>query len=172
MKEFRTVAPESIRDNTFTLIGSDWMLITAGTGKSFNTMTASWGAMGILWNKPVCFCTVRPTRYTFGFLERAAVFTLSFFNERYRKVLNFCGSHSGRDIDKVAQAGVTPVDTPSGGVAFQEARLIVECRKIYWQDISPQNFLDPALDGNYPDKDYHRMYVGEILHCLEKQERP
>ena len=162
----KETSPELIRDNVFRLIGADWMLVTAGTRDAFNTMTASWGGMGVLWNKNICFCVIRPHRYTYGFMEHAEHFTLSFFDEAYREALNFCGSKSGRNVDKVAATGLTPMTGATGAVYFAEARLVLECRKIYFQDMNPAHFLDPNIDENYPKKDYHRMYLGEILRCL------
>lgn len=166
---FKQKGPEMLEDNPFKLIGKDWMLITAGDGSSFNTMTASWGGLGVLWERKVAFCFIRPTRHTFSFMERADRFTLSFFEEKHRKALAFCGSHSGRDRDKVKEAGLTPVPE-KGIVYFDEARLVLACRKLYFQDISPDRFLDAAIDEMYPQKDYHRMYVGEIEHCLVKED--
>lgn len=162
----RNIKPEELTDNTFSLIGKDWMLITAGSPDSYNTMTASWGGVGILWNKSVAWCVVRPTRHTYGFMEKSDTFTLSFFEEEYRDALMLCGTKSGRDTDKAAETGLTPVAGElEGTTTFGQARLVLECRKLYFQDIDPANFQDPALDGNYPDKDYHRMYVGEIVNC-------
>lgn len=167
---FREIKPEEMTDNVFRLIGSDWMLITAGASEArgkWNTMTASWGGLGVLWNRPVCFCFVRPSRHTRGFMDGAGDFTLSFFDtERYRDALNYCGSHSGRDVDKARETGLTPVEEAGRMVWFAEARLVAQCRKIYSQDIEPGRFLDPAIQGNYPQQDYHRMYVGEILKVL------
>lgn len=168
MGDFKSIKPETIGDNVFRLIGSDWMLITAGDKKSFNTMTASWGGLGVLWNKNVSTIFVRPQRYTHEFLERAGTYTLSFFDETYRGVLNFCGAKSGREVDKVKETGLTPAQTPGGSPCFAEARLVIECRKIYFQDLNPANFLDPKIDANYPIRDYHRMYIGEIIACLAK----
>lgn len=165
--DFEEAKLEMLRENPFKLIGTDWMLVTAGTPDSFNTMTASWGGMGVLWQKQVCFCFIRPTRYTYEFIERARYFTLSFFDERYRDVLNLCGSRSGRDTDKVKESGITPVKE-DGYVYFTEARLVLICKKLYYQDISPDHFVDPQIDSLYPAKDYHRMYVGEITTCLTK----
>ena len=139
------------------------MLITAGTLGSFNTMTASWGGMGVLWNKNVCFIFVRPHRHTFSYLKSNEVFTLSFFHEKYRGVLKYCGSKSGRDVNKAVETGITPCATDTGAVYFSEARLVLECKKLYWQDIEPENFIDPSIAGNYPDKDYHRMFIAEIF---------
>jgi flavin reductase (DIM6/NTAB) family NADH-FMN oxidoreductase RutF len=162
---FMETKPELLDDNPFKLIGSDWMLITAGTVELFNTMTASWGGLGILWERKVATCYIRPTRYTFEFTERSPYFTLSFFNEKHRKKLTYCGTHSGRNTDKVREAGLTPVKE-GGFVYFEEARLVLACRKLYYQDINPDRFLDPKIENMYPQKDYHRMYIGEIVKCL------
>jgi flavin reductase (DIM6/NTAB) family NADH-FMN oxidoreductase RutF len=166
MSPFREIKPIEIADNPIHLIGQEWMLITAGTPGHFNTMTASWGAMGELWFKPVCFCFVRPQRYTYEFMEKGEVFTLSFFDEKYKPQLNFCGSRSGRETDKAKECGFTPLAATNGSVFFEEARLVLECRKLYFQDLDLANFLDPAIMKNYPQNDFHRMYVGEITRVL------
>lgn len=168
-EEFRKIKPEEISDNVFKLVGTDWMLITAGTLDSYNTMTASWGGFGVIWSKNICWCVIRPQRYTYEFAEKADSFTLSFFEDEYRPALNLCGTKSGREIDKAAVTGLTPVPGMLPGTTeFAEAKLIIECRKIYFQDIDPANFLDPSIDKNYPEKDYHRLYIGEIVNCLTK----
>ncbi len=165
---FMATEPELLTDNPFKLIGADWMLVTAGTSETFNTMTASWGGMGILWERKVAFCFIRPTRYTYEFIEKYHGFTLSFFDERYRKALSFCGSHSGRDTDKIRETGLTTV-TADDFVYFDEARIVLACKKLYYQDISPQSFLDKKIEALYPLKDYHRIYVGEIMKCYMKK---
>ena len=166
--KFRDVSPGSRPENVFKLINKDWMLVTAGTMESFNMLTASWGGMGVLWNVDIAMCVIRPVRHTFGFMERNPLFTLSFFEEKYRPALKLCGKKSGRDVDKAAEAGLTPVAGRKGGVYFAEARLVFVCRKLYWQDIDPAHFVDPKLGIFYPDRDYHRMYVGEIVSCLAR----
>lgn len=162
---FRSIAPEEIPGNVFRLVGSDWMLITAGPPPAHNTMTASWGGFGVLWGRNVCWCVIRPQRYTYGFMERNACFTLSFFDPAYRPALELCGSKSGRDIDKAAAAGLTPVEGFLPATThFAEARLVIACRKIYTHDLDPSRFLDPSIDDNYPQRDYHRLYMGEVAH--------
>lgn len=163
--KFKSIEPEKITGNTFKLIGTDWMLITAGTTDHYNTMTASWGGLGILWNKKVCFCVIRPSRYTYQFMEQTDKFTLSFFDDKYRDVLKFCGSRSGRDVDKVNATGITPIEGTTGAVYFAEAKLVMECKKLYFQDLNPDNFLEADIEKNYNHKDYHRMYIGEIIKC-------
>jgi flavin reductase (DIM6/NTAB) family NADH-FMN oxidoreductase RutF len=165
----KIIDPREIDSNAFKLIADDWMLVTAGTPDSFNTMTASWGTFGELWNKKICVCFVRPTRYTYEFLERETLFTLSFFQETYREALQYCGTVSGRDADKMKHTGLTPVPSSQGSVFFAQARLVFECRKIYISDLDPAHFLVPEIEEEYPLKDYHRMYVGEIVTCLTRQ---
>jgi flavin reductase (DIM6/NTAB) family NADH-FMN oxidoreductase RutF len=165
---FREISPADIDDNVFSLIADDWMLLTAGQGDSYNTMTASWGSLGELWHRKVAFVFVRPQRHTFGFMNDSVRFTASFFPEAYREALRFCGSRSGRDVDKAAVTGLTPVHPTPDTTAFGEARLILVCRKIYIHDLDPSGFSDPSVEECYPDSDYHRMYIGEIETVLEK----
>jgi flavin reductase (DIM6/NTAB) family NADH-FMN oxidoreductase RutF len=160
-------------------IADEWMLITAGNAavesSNWNTMTASWGALGELWNKDAAFIFIRPGRFTRSFADENSLFTLSFFEEKYHKALAFCGEKSGRDYDKAAETGLTPIvfcsgkvdEKIAGAIAFQEASEIIVCRKIYAQDIDPVLFIDPSIAGNYPQKDYHRIYVGEVLALLK-----
>jgi flavin reductase (DIM6/NTAB) family NADH-FMN oxidoreductase RutF len=163
MNDHHEISPEKLNENVFSLLGKEWMLVTAGTLEAFNTMTASWGGMGVLWNKNVCYIVVRPQRYTYTFLEKNRFFTLSFFHEKYRDVLKYCGARSGRDVNKAKETGITALVTGHGAVYFSEARLVIECKIIYHQDLDPNNFIDPSIADNYPQMDYHRMYIGEIL---------
>ena len=166
---FKKIDAAKLDENAIRLVGSDWMLITAGRPEKFNTMTANWGGMGYLWNKPVCFCVVRPTRHTFGFIDREERFTLSFFDKKkHKKALDYCGAHSGREVDKVKETGLTPV-FEDNAIYFSEARIVMVCRKIYSQDLDPSRFLDPGIEKFYPKKDYHRVFIGEIASCLSKK---
>jgi len=154
----------------FSSIGHDWMLITAGHGtarEEWNTMTASWGSFGVFWNRRTVTCVIRPTRYTFDFVEREPYVVFSFFDPSMKKSLQICGSTSGANTDKAFAAGLAPVLLEKGAVGFAEARLNLVCRKIYYQDVKPEFFLDPDLENNYPDKDYHRMYICEILRAYQ-----
>ena len=166
---FERIDPKSLDQNVFSLIGDQWMLLTAGTGEKCNTMTASWGGLGVLWGKPVATVYIRPQRYTLEFVEREEKFTLAFFGEEYRKALALCGSKSGRDIDKVKECGFT-VETADGAPYFAQADLVLVCKKAYWQDMDPTHFLDGEIDGKwYPEKDYHRIFIGEIETVLKKK---
>lgn len=170
MQNFEKINIENISENTFKLIDKDWFLITAGMKSKFNTMTAAWGGFGILWNKPVVFTFIRPTRFTYGFAEEFDGFTISFFDSKYRKALNFCGTKSGKDVDKIKETGLIPVESENGNIYFEEAKLVMDCQKIYFDDLKPENFLAGFIESKYPLKDYHRMYVGEILTCLTKKQ--
>ncbi len=166
IQNFKAIEAAKLQANPFNLIGKEWMLVTAGTLAHFNTMTASWGGLGELWNRQVAFVFVRPQRYTFEFIERATDFTLTFFGREHRPALNFCGSHSGRDVDKIAATGLTPLAADNGAVYFAEARLVFECRKLYAQDFQERSFIMPDIAAEvYPTKDYHRMYIAEIVAC-------
>ncbi len=164
---FKEIKPELITDNPFKLIGSDWMLITAGSKESFNTMTGAWGGFGIMWAKNVAWCVIRPNRHTYTFIEESPFYTLSFLEEQYRDILTYCGTKSGRDVNKVTETGLTPV-FGENGIYFAEARLVLECKKIYFQDILANNFLSSEIEEYYPQKDYHRMYLGEIVKTLTR----
>lgn len=130
----------------------------------FNTMTVGWGSLGVMWGKPFAQVVVRPARYTYGFMEQYDTFTLCAFPEAYRQALQLLGTRSGRDGDKIAEAGLTPIaSTQVPAPGFAEAELIIECRKMYWQDMDPAHFLDPAIEKNYPAKDYHRIYFGKVV---------
>ena len=161
---------KSLDQNVFTLIGEQWMLITAGTPEHCNTMTASWAGLGVLWGADVATCYIRPQRYTYEFIEKSDYFTLSFLGEAYRKQLALCGAKSGREVDKVKECGFTVYAGAGNAPYFQEAELVLVCRKLYYQDIDPAHFLDQGIDGKwYPQKDYHRMYIGEIVEAYQKK---
>ncbi|MFI3257937.1 MAG: flavin reductase [Spirochaetales bacterium] len=170
MQGFTQIAPKLINENAVKLIGDDWALVTAGVlpeceqdGKTWNTMTASWGGLGFLWNEPVAFVFVRPQRFTYEFTEKHETMTLSFFSEEYRKALQFCGIKSGRDFDKAKETGLTPIKTQCGCVAFAESSLILETQKLYTQMLSQESFLNADIIGShYLKKDFHRMYVCKI----------
>lgn len=167
---FTLCSPYDLSDNLFRLIGRDWMLITAAAPDGrYNTMTASWGTAGVLWNKPVAICFVRPQRYTDEFIRQSDRLTLSFFGEEMRDALKFCGANSGRDCDKAAATGLVPLTLESGGVSFAQAKLIFDCRRLYAGEIRPEALLDPALMANYPDKDFHHVYVCEIEQAWVRQ---
>lgn len=167
MSVLEHIDPRSLADNPFSLIGDTWMLVTVGDTQSVNTMTASWGGVGILWNKPVAFTFVRPQRHTYTLLENADTYSLSFLPEEHRDALRYCGSHSGRDGDKFTATGLSVVyehDTP----CIEQARLVLVCRKLHVVDFTPTQFTDPTLLSHYKANDFHRQYIGEIVDVLKR----
>jgi flavin reductase (DIM6/NTAB) family NADH-FMN oxidoreductase RutF len=167
---WQKITVEGIHENLIRLIGTDWMLITAGTTDSFNTMTASWGTLGVLWNKPVSIIFIRPQRHTYQFANSHPYYTLSFFDSKYRDILNYCGSHSGKDVDKIKNTGLLPVQTDLGNIYFEQAKLVVECKKLYTDDLKENSFIELGLIRmHYPAKDFHRFFIGEIVNVFEKK---
>ncbi len=154
--------------NPFDKIGKDWYLVTAGDISDFNMMTASWGALGIFWGEPVVNCYIRPQRYTHEFIEKNNLFTVSFFDSEYKNALNFCGTHSGRDVDKVSETHLTPIAL-DGTTAFEEASVVFICQKLYSYVIDPKKFTDASIDSKwYSNKDYHECYYAKILKVYSK----
>ena len=146
-----------------------WLLLTCGDFNTshFNAMTVGWGSIGYIWRRPFVQVVVRPIRYTYEFMERYESFTLCAFPMKYHAALNLLGTKSGRDGNKIVESGLTPI--PSQQIAapgYAEAELIIECRKMYWDDVHPEHFLDDGIDAHYPHKDYHRIYFGEIQAVL------
>ncbi|MDR3163152.1 MAG: hypothetical protein LBT81_04765 [Helicobacteraceae bacterium] len=151
-------------------ISKDWALIAAGNGGDYNAMTASWGALGYLWEKPIAICFVRPQRFTRSFTDTNALFSLTFFGRDLRaKTHKVFGGESGRDTDKAQKAGITPIVFEEGAIGFEEAIETIVCRKIYFDDFNSANFLDPAIEKLYPQNDYHRFYIGEIVKFYKKR---
>jgi flavin reductase (DIM6/NTAB) family NADH-FMN oxidoreductase RutF len=161
---FRKIELSELSFNPFEKIGKQWMLLTGGTMDNCNTMTASWGQLGVLWNKNVLTCYIRPNRYTYDFVEKGELFTASFLGEEYRKALAYCGSHSGRDGDKMAETGLTPADL-QGAVGIEQAELVFVCRKLYSYDMEESGFLtDDGIPAQFFGTDpYHRAYIAEIV---------
>ncbi len=171
MKEmsFKEVKAEELEMNPFKKIGKEWLLITAGDETKCNTMTASWGAMGVMWGKNAVTVYLRPQRYTKEFVDREELFTISVLPEKYRKALNYCGTVSGREGDKIKDAGLTPYPV-DGTIGISEADMIMVCKKMYHDTIKPECFDAKENDGKwYPDKDYHTMYIAEVVKVLVKE---
>ena len=166
---WKEIAPKQLKGNPFEMIADEYMLIAAGNAEKFNMMTASWGFLGEMWGKECAVAMIRPQRYTLEFVEQNDFFSLSFYGEN-KAVHKICGSKSGRDTDKAKEAGLTPVFS-DGTVYFEEARLVLVCKKLYHQDLKPECFTDSEPEVKwYPQKDYHRMFIGEIVKVLVKGE--
>ena len=166
---FKEIKAEELQLNPFTKIGKEWMLVSAGTEEKCNTMTASWGGMGVMWGKNVITAYIRPQRYTKEFVDAGEYFTISFLPEQYREALTLCGKVSGRDADKIKDAGLTTYFA-DGAPVFEEAELAFVCRKMYHGELFPENLDAAECDERwYPNKDYHTMYIGEIVKVLVKE---
>jgi flavin reductase (DIM6/NTAB) family NADH-FMN oxidoreductase RutF len=155
--------PRDLSFNPFEKIDSG-CLITPGTPDDFNTMTASWGFMGIMWTKNVIATVIRPNRYTFDFIKKHDLFTVSFLEcEDSKKILAYCGSHSGRDVDKMKETGLVAVEV-DGAVTFEQASMVFVCKKIYTGDMDINN-----LDMNYMKfvgtEPMHTAFIGEVIGC-------
>lgn len=168
LEGYRKIDPESIPGNFIKMVSKDWMLITAGNSSKFNMMTASWGGIGVLYNKPVAICFINPARYTYQIIEDSDTYTLTFYTEAYRDALKYCGSRSGRDEDKVKGSGLTPLQTQDGSMAFREAWMIIECRKLVSQSISLDAIDNSAEKARRASQPMHKMYIGEILNVWVK----
>jgi flavin reductase (DIM6/NTAB) family NADH-FMN oxidoreductase RutF len=165
--------PFSIADDAVTRafqnIGNEWALLSVGDEKHFNTMTISWGSLGFIWQRPVLTVVVRPQRYTHEFTDKFEKFSVSFYDRKHRHALNILGTKSGRDTDKIALSGLTPVFV-DGVPTFKEAFLTVIARKIYRGQLESAGFLVPSVDAEfYPEKDYHTVYIAELVKTVEKK---
>ena len=141
-----------------------WLVLTAGTLDDCNMMTVAWGSLGYMWGKPFVQVVVRPQRYTRGYMDQSESFTLCTFSDKYRKDMQTLGIFSGRDGDKLSKTGLSlKASSKVSAPSYNEATLILECRKIYYQDMDPKGFVDSTIQDNYPTNDYHRVYFGEIL---------
>lgn len=167
MNTFENIPVESLEINPFERIGKNWMLITAKKGDQVNTMTASWGGLGTMWNKNVAFIVVRPQRYTKEFIDASSTFSLSFFDKKYVKELAYCGKFSGRDENKIEKCNFTvgeEKDTPY----IEQANLVMICKKIFVQPYTADSFLDSHIMEFYEKKDFHTLYIAEIESILKK----
>ena len=159
---FEKIGLTDIELAPFTAFDKGWGLVTAGDAKKYNTMTVSWGGLGTLWNKPVATIYIRPQRYTKQFVDANERFTVSLFDGDHKRELGVLGTKSGRDGNKVAEVGFTSVEL-AGQVAFEEASLVLVCRKLYADEIRPDKFIDASCDERcYPGHDYHTFYITEV----------
>ncbi len=168
LQGYRQITPDKIPGNIIKMLSEDWMLITAGNDSEFNMMTASWGGLGFVFGKPVAFCFINPTRYTYQLMEKYDTYTLTFYTEAYREALEYCGNNSGKDTDKVKGAGLTPVTTPEGSKAFGEAWMIIECRKLISQSLSTESISNENVRREWLGKQVNKLYAGEIINVWIK----
>lgn len=160
----KQIEANTLTFNPFEKLSKQWALVSAGSLDKFNMMTVSWGAVGVIWGKPSATVYIRHSRYTKEFVDAGDTFVLTFLKDGHRDALNTLGSKSGRDMDKMQGSGLTPAAVPGGGVTFEEAELVLVCRKRYVQDMPKENFVNQeTLDKWYADQNYHTMYIGEIV---------
>lgn len=163
---FKEITPSEIDGNLIKAIADEWMLISAGDSKKYNMMTASWGFMGEMWGSDCVTAMIRPQRYTMEFVEKNDYFTLSFYGEN-KAIHKICGSQSGRDVNKTELTGLTPVFSDNT-VYFDEARLVLICKKQYVQQLEEDCFTDKTPLKWYENKDFHYMIIGKIEKALIK----
>ncbi len=164
---FKKVNVYDLKLNPFQEIGNNWTLISAQKDGTANTMTASWGGWGILWGKEVITVYIRQSRYTKEFVDGQDYFTVSLF-EGHKDALGILGSRSGRDGDKIAEAGFH-LTTVEGLPAFEENRYVFLCKKLYALDMPLSTLPDQVEKDFYKTGDFHTMYVGEIVACYERE---
>ncbi len=171
-KTFQLIDIKDLEDNAVSLFSDNWFVVTAGNETDFNQMTISWGALGEIWGKPAATIYIRNTRHTFPYLNREKYFTLCAFDEEYRDQVLFIGSNSGRDVNKVEATGLTTGTTELGNVYYNEARLVIECEKIYFNELIPDNIMIPEGRNMYEgNDDTHRMFIGRIVNVWEKRDK-
>lgn len=161
---FKEISAKEIKGNLIEAISNEWMLVTAGDNNAYNMMTASWGFAGEMWGNDSVIAMVRPQRYTMDFINNNEYFTLSFYGDN-KDIHKICGSKSGRDVDKTALTGLTPVFSDNT-VYFNEARLVLVCKKQYVGRLNEENFVDKEPLKWYENKDFHYMIVGKIEKVL------
>ncbi len=165
---FQQTNPFLWQKNPFDQLHHGWGLLSAGNKKAANTMTVSWGGVGVLWNKPVVFAFVRPQRHTLSFLNGSEAFSLAFFGDEQKEALTFCGRNSGRDVDKFDACGLH-YEMLAEAPVILEAKTVFCCQKLFCQKFDPASFCLPEVEAqNYPNKDHHFMFIGEITHLLER----
>ena len=168
MSTLNEISLESLSFNPFTKIGKEWMLITAGNEEKANTMTASWGGLGIMWGKNVVFIVVRESRYTKEFIDNNDTFSLTFLDEKYRSALNYLGTISGRDENKIEKAGLH-LSYTNNVPYLSEGKLVLTCNKMSATPITPEQFLNKTIEEKwYKDGNLHTLYIGEITNVLSE----
>ncbi|WMM24504.1 flavin reductase [Tissierella sp. MB52-C2] len=169
MTKFKEIRPEEFNYSPFKLIGKDWMLITGEKDGKTNTMTASWGGLGVMWNKNVAYIVIRPQRYTKEFIDNSDSFSLTFFDDSFRETLSYLGTKSGRDEDKIKKSNLT-VAHDNNTPYFEEANIAIFCKKLFAQEYKPESFINQELNEKiYPNSDHHTLYIGEITKILIRE---
>jgi flavin reductase (DIM6/NTAB) family NADH-FMN oxidoreductase RutF len=167
VSNYKEITHDQFEHSPFKLLDKDWMLVTAAKEGKVNTMTASWGGFGVLWGKSVAYVVIRPQRYTKEFIDHSNTFSLSFFDNSYKKQLGYLGSVSGRDTDKIQNSALTVTEAEEGTPYFAEAKIVILAKKLYAQELKPEHFTEIGLDEKfYPEHDYHTLYIAEVSKIL------
>jgi flavin reductase (DIM6/NTAB) family NADH-FMN oxidoreductase RutF len=171
---FQPLAPTAMTGNVFKLVGQDFTVITAGTEINYNSMTASWGGWGILFNEPTTWCILRANRYTLEFIRKENLYTMCYFDDQYKDQVMLFGSASGRNSEKMKNHTLTPVETPEGSIAYKEAKLIIECELTEITTVSPGDFYTAdartfITEAYKEANDYHKLVFGKIANVWVKK---
>ena len=164
----KEISTKELNVNPVTMFSDGWAILTAGSENDCNGMTVSWGAIGEIWGKAAMFVFLMPQRYTHDFCEKSDYFTVSCFGGKEREALSFFGSKSGRDCDKFRETGLT-AKADGDYIYCDEAELVFLCKKSAKTILQPENFFDGVINDCYKEKDYHDIYVGEIVKVLVKE---
>jgi flavin reductase (DIM6/NTAB) family NADH-FMN oxidoreductase RutF len=168
MNTLKEISPDMMNQNVFDAIGKQWMLVTAGNEEKANTMTASWGGLGVMFGKNAAYIFIRPQRYTREFIDTQDTFSLSFLDKSYRSILNYLGSASGRNEDKIAKSGLT-LEYSDHTPYFKEADTVLICKKLLRQPFDHADIDANVEKSVYPNKDYHILYIAEITKTLQAE---
>lgn len=138
---------------------------------NLNTMTIAWGSLGFMWNKPVFTVMVRYSRHTHKLIENAEDFTVNFpTNNQLKKELAFCGSKSGRNLDKFKELNLEIIDGKNvKSPILAECDINLECKIIHKQTLDTSGMNEKVKNIYGDEKDYHVLYFGEIVSCLIKK---
>ena len=168
MHTFQPLPVDMLEFNPFTKIGKEWALVTAGSKQNANPMTVSWGGVGVMWGKNAVFVFIRDTRYTKELIDQGDFFSITFLDEAYRNALNYCGSHSGREEDKIEKAGLT-LNVRHSIPFIDEGNLVLLCKKMSATRLTEDSFLDEGIkDKWYPGGNMHTMYIAEIIDIMAR----
>lgn len=171
---FTNIPATDIKDNVFKLVGQDYTVITAGNDSLYNSMTASYGGWGQLFDKPTTWCFLRANRYTLEVIKKEQTYTMSYFADNYKDQVLFFGSKTGRNSEKMKENTLTKVSTPSGNISYKEARLIIECKLIQVTSVNPDDFYTEegrrfVVDASKESNEYHKVVFGEITNVWIKK---
>jgi len=163
--ERTAIGPTEYFDAVMAVMRSRGLLLAATDPRGrANAMTIGWGAMGGVWSMPVWIVLVRPSRYTYACIEHGGAFTVNVPAADMAGACEVCGTRSGRDGDKLAEAHLTPA--PAGNVAapvLDECPIVYECEVVHRNDVRPEMLVKELAEGPYAGGDYHRVYFGRIV---------